>query len=1479
MKKLVLGAWIFNAVCALAVDRLWTGKGDGSSWFDPANWSGNSVPTAAERAKIETGADVVINLNWVGHDDDGIVDVLDLYLGNSGTRQVTINGAPGAILRTNKGPDSYWSFITCSPTGTLNLNVPVLCLEGQNWTIYSQKEGTLNFGAVMTNDFEGAVGTTALSGGRVNMGAGTGLYAPQSAFTWAGGHYDAGYTNYLTLTDNAFIETKSFAVGYYLETGSTRILLDGDEAAINTSGNFSLGSSTYSGYALPQLNHEFVLRRGSLSIVGNFTLATQCPTIYRQEAGEVTVAGDLKLANGSASGGALEVLGGSFRVAGQMTCQGMNTQYTMALADCTFALGAASDITVPLHLSGTVALDIAEGVTVKLLKVSADPGTKLFKTGGGTLIVTMVDGSELDLSDEPLTVLDFTLGDGRQGEFTLAGGALMVERNFSLGKAASAGSRGRLTLNGGAMLSVARIADCREDFQFVMEDGSAFAVGADSELTCNLKLSGLVTFDVAEGATLTLKGPIDLAEDVVICKSGMGTLAIDHDLVWRGDVQVSEGTFAFKAPHLYENAEGDESVRRIDIGASGCFKLDNYSAEVTSPRDVYIEDGGYVYVGDRTMFPVRHLWTNGVKTVRGQCLSTMDNTGIFRGSSAASVMPVPFIWTGNGDGVSWMDANNWEDRERPAAVRQISPILYDSKGKTNTPDKVSAQFCYCDFSAATNVIQNNGSGNVVTIGGFIFNPNSGQRQLVFSPATHSAGARNAIRFSRGQYSPCAFAGPGREVIFDDIQLRQEGSSDWGFHGSGTYRIRGEANLFDPTSGGYHWSFFSYNLLPVSKLVFEYLTNTVDNASRDFLFHGLGDNDRYSDVVIGEGAKLFVNDLVWAKAGFSAHRWTHQLAGSYFSPDRVFMTLVSEKRGTATYYLEGGELDVRTALYVGSMYLDSADYSQYRGGEFQMTGGILRTPLVGCENNQNWVHLLGGDAYVGAGGFQLTDSSGRTKGTRTFTANATPALQWGGATLHAEADLAVGLATEINGIGGNAKLDTDGKTVTFSQPVGGAGVLEVAGAGTVEFAASVSGISLKADAATTLSVANGAQVHVRELVVGGVRQTGTYPAGAGEIVIDGAGDWLADAPFSAEATATCADAKVLDSLAYSCLVAEAGRLTVTGAGSLAFNDGGEIFVRAGDTLVLEVPVTVAGALTFTGGGTVVLKGGFDSAGAATVQPRIVGGTCVKVACEVNGGVKGVCFKVVTDGAAARTSKLEIAEGGLLVDDNGYMPTVDSASFGGIVEISAGGTLYLSHGGGTTWGGSKNRRETLRLNGGTLKVRDQVRISSDGGAVHLELSSGTIDVVSAAGMCVPELPTELAGELVIKVAEGVAATFKAKLGGSGTLRKTGAGNLTLYGDLGGVTELAVDEGLAIVTEPSALSVVSPLERITLAPTALLGLDYPSVIDVTELYVGTAQRLMGTYGEGVSPKENQLAPLVGRGWLEVLTGSLPGTVLFLK
>ena len=1472
--RTLLVACLAGGLAASGANINWNGKGDGTSWSVGGNWQGGNAPTASDRAVFLAGDDLVLNLN-----DSGTADFAGFAV--SSTRKVTVNSDAGAMLRIAANDDSYWYHVVLSAGSELVLNVPLTCSTGKPLVVYNQKTGIARFNSIVSNGNNTVV---SIVGGTNYFASGSGLYAPNSTCSFGVGHYDPGWQSLVSLIGDAFVSAGSVRFGREIECCSADFVQDGAETRVEVSGGVTMG---WNGTFASQ-HHKYHLKSGTLNVGGEFEFTGRQTASYYQSGGTATVA-SVSFGSGANNCGEFSVSGGRFECKGAFTLDS-NAKPTFSFSDCTFAMGETSNVTIsrPTRLSGTVEFEIPAGRTLTIGNATVAAGTQILQSGGGTLKIYPGGECRFD-SEAPLSLGDMQVAPNDAAAVVVDEGCEVTVPSLTF--AGNLVSRGTFKVLGGSFTSSGAVTFSGSNYGVVLSN-CTFGVGADSTVPVAVALHSNVMFNVASGATLTLSGETAFAPDVKIVKTGAGTLRFSHDLVMRGDIDIREGRVAFTKGYTFENAYGDESVRRIYIRSSGNLYVDNYTAEMTIPRDVYVEDGGYIYIGDRSLFPVRHLYTNGVAVSRGVYYANTGNATLFRGSTVQSVLAIPYIWTGAGGNTSYSNTANWEGRATPGNATSISP--YDATPRT--------RYAYLDLSAATNVVVDISSGNVITIGGIIYNPNSGPRRLLLG-AKFTTGNMNAIRFNRGNYEPCCFVGPGRELVFDDVSIWQEGSSDFAFHGSGTYYIQGDKRPF-----AFKKTFFNHNILPASKIVMQYLTNRVDAGQfvpPMFTCYGGGENDKRSEVVFGPGFNVSITNFLFGSGdGYSCIRQYCQKPGSILTTRKAFITGPHQnKRGTGTYFMEGGELVATVGFYVGSMFENTSTYRQYPWGDFQMTGGILRAQEIGCENNQNWMHFIAGDVYVGSGGFVKTVATRSNASWRVFNENTTPCVQWGGGTIHATDDFTFGLDAALSGRGGNATLDTAGHTVTFTAKLEGGAALVKTGEGemamdgtlgAVRLAVEMGTVSFGANASQTaslemlavpsdsaLTVAADKSISVKKLLVGGVSKTaGSYSYGDGTVVVEGDAGWLAEAPYSAAYTAVCDDAKALSALSYSCAVVQNGTLTVSGSGSIAFAANSTIYVRTGDTLRIRVPVTLAGTLTIAGGGTVVFEDAgviSRASGTSTAYVYATGGSTAVVKTVANGGESGIEFFATTTVGSAALSKLRVEDGGSICQV--YSPTTGSPSgsgIGGVLEIAAGGTFRFKNATANIGGGA-TRIETLRLCGGTLRLSGKLERAS-AGEVHLIFDSGTVQVDGSSMQILPEMEVVLGGEVTFDVNYSAVqqVSLKCDFTGSGSIRKTGTGMLGLYGDVEAVEDFFVDEGVLCITENSATAIGADA-AFHVSASSELALEYEGIVQTRALFLGSRQLLRGVYGEGVSPTPRTPA-ITGSGFMEFRERGPQGSIVII-
>ncbi len=1467
MRKLVsLAAFggVMLALSAAETQFTWTGAGDGTSWNIGNNWNQKgAVPTANDRVIFSTGDDLEVGLP-----SGAITDIYRVHLQNSGTRKITFRGS-GAVLRTYAGDENYLSHIVCSPMGELTLKVPVINGSSIPWKIYNQQGGVVNFKAVMTNVNAQAAG---IVGGTNYFSAASGFYGPLGALQLGSDTRAAGGRSLVELSGDAFFQVYSLQVGGHSSSDSCSLdfVVNGAAARVNVSQGLDLGGGGT--YTNPR--HCMYLKSGTVTVGGAMTVAKSQKASYYQTGGTNTV-GSLTFNSNVNSVGEFVVGGGRFESKGKVVTSTVNIP--MRLENCTFAVGASSDISAPLTIAGAVTFELPSGVTLKLMNVSAEPGAKIRKSGDGTL--QLYNNRTMSFEAvEALTVSELRVGYGESANFRLTGGTLNVQNLYLENRA---GSRGACSVSNATLNVTSSLSVSGKNFLFSLAD-AAFKVAGDVNFDIDVAFAGKVTLEVPSGRTVTLSRGITFAPGCQLIKKGAGTLVLDHDCEWRGDLDIVEGRVRLVKDRLYANAPGDESVRRVDIRTAGNLYVDSYAAEITSPIDVFVEGSGYVYIGDRSLFAVRHFYVNGAKLPRGLGLS-QANASYFRGSGEGlAVLAIPFVWTGAGNGYSYNDLDNWEDSVKPAAAVQSSPAGATSLRNT-----------YLDLSRATRVELDSPDGDAIQIGGIIYNASAGERRLSIVKK-HSTGERNAIRIDRAQYQPAMTVGRGCELVFDNVSVEQAGANDWVLAGGGTYRFQGGDDAF------FAGAPFNHQVLPAAKVVLEKANNLASGNTPDFAFFGLGDNDRFSEFVLGDGLAFKGGDFHWGTgSGFSITRKVRQLEGASVSFDNFYLTATHATiRGEGTYYLEGGELECRTAFYLGSMYLDDAQNCQYPGLNFKMTGGTLVTPLLGCENNSNFLYLEGGEVDLGAGGMVKTVATRSNAAWRVFTANAEPCVQWGGATVRATAAFSIGLDIALTGIGGDAKLDTAGNNVTITSAISGKGRLVKSGSGTLTLNGSLAETSLRvsggtlafgssvsqstplkalvAQSASGLSVASGKTVKTKTLVIGGVsKAAGSYAYGSGTVQVVGDDDWLAAAPYVSAYTANCTSARTISTLQYSCAVANAGTLTISGSGSLAFNANAEIFVREGDTVIVKVPVTLAGDLRVTGGGQVIFDGNATvklKSGVSAAKFLVTEGSTAIVRTVVNNRNAGIAFYALTESPSLTCSCLRLEKGCAIVTSQTVSPTAGvGISFGGTLEI-AGGTFRFT-GDSVAIGGANDRKETLRLCGGALELKGQLALTEPALAVRLVLDGGKIDLYGGAGQFLPAMAVELNGDVTIAVSQsaGQVVSLKCDFVGSGTLTKTGVGQLDLYGNLAAVRKLSVNDG-GLNLSAVAMASMSESAAIDVVSTSTLRLDYDGVLPVARIYLDHRELKGGIYAEGVSPQKRML-PIVGDGVISASRGALPG------
>ncbi len=152
----ILSVCLFSAQFAFSQHRTWDGGGDGSSWSDAANWSGDAVPIATDSVTIIAGANVIVTTTPA-------TAILKLKVfGSTGSQgKVTINSGVTLTVNSNNA---------LSPQTSIANNAALMLLGGiieNNGTMAvtgRQALDAIRFG----NPSSGTVSSTYMGTGTLN---------------------------------------------------------------------------------------------------------------------------------------------------------------------------------------------------------------------------------------------------------------------------------------------------------------------------------------------------------------------------------------------------------------------------------------------------------------------------------------------------------------------------------------------------------------------------------------------------------------------------------------------------------------------------------------------------------------------------------------------------------------------------------------------------------------------------------------------------------------------------------------------------------------------------------------------------------------------------------------------------------------------------------------------------------------------------------------------------------------------------------------------------------------------------------------------------------------------------------------------------------------------------------------------------------------------------------------------------------------
>ena len=1132
-----------------------------------------------------------------------------------------------------------------------------------------------------------------------------------------------------------------------------------------------------------------------------------------------------------------------------------------------------------------------------------------------------------------------SIGKNRPGRYVQDGGEATFNKIESGSHARSYGefilNDGRFKVNG----SIDHGTAGRLEFYI---NGGTFAGKANNYINARLHFSGSPNIEVEHVNNKDLKlmyTPV-IAPGTTLHKTGTGTFAIAADFPATAAIVVEEGTFMVTTDTTIHRAgvygaPNDYTPWPITIKNGAKFSLGTIRNQVYQTLDLTIEDGGIFSIGGSRSIAFAHsASTGGVALARGKYTSSnvsgpIRNEGTNNGLGCLAVV---YTWIGGGDGVSWSDANNWEDGAVP-------------------PNSANS---YADMSRATNVTF---SSNI-TIGGMLYAPNGANKELVIYSES------SWCKLDASSFSPSCVIRPDATLIFD-CEMRR--GATCALLGGGTY-------VFKRYVLGANAGPTTAPLDPIhcidGTLIYRDVTQFIkynNDASKDtcLSFWSGGDGTDATVVFEGQDTDIAFNRFVWARGGYSAFNRLIQRNGAKVTINNLYINPHRNDNQTPLYYyLQDGDLVCVQGIYLnksltsGNTSSSIGNWKRYGGGSFQMNGGTLTTPLMTSESYSNWYWLDGGDVYLGAGGIVRTDDSENREPHKNYGGyNTTPSLQLGGATLHATDDFTVTLDTAFSGRGGGATIDTAGHDIVFDEccSVSGSASWRKTGEGTVTFngtnsftglltvdegsvviggSAVVTDVPARLDlaSASSLSLPAGANWSVGALTVGGVPVAAgsSQSFGAGTVTVATApsasaghwigpasgGSWLASAnwvdggvPNGETAAAVLDGASLQDgaNISFDGVVA-LGSLSVDVPGTITLSASNDAYllltnatvtVSPQTTLVLDSTVVVGKAptngtayvvtpLVVTGGGKVVFAGDLVNQDRSyNLNSAHVMSVPSSTTLEFRGLLWGIMLRsdsisrhgttpafIAAPGAKMNFAASPLSSGQLVVEQTG-----GNISFTNSVKFtSSGGQIY-----------------THTMKSGELLVSCGTTLQQGWSTASLRLEGGTVRTSGVGTPFASDLPVTLAGDITFAQNEpGDISVFASPIHGAGGITQTGPGRVSFQGTVPGVPLWKATGGtLEIDCATPATNIFVTAGTLAIGGNA----DIPAAVDlnmthsssleigfdgeftVRTLRINGHPRSAGLYDDGTR-YDTSLAPYItGPGVLRVLEGVGPGLRIFLK
>ena len=822
----------------------------------------------------------------------------------------------------------------------------------------------------------------------------------------------------------------------------------------------------------------------------------------------------------------------------------------------------------------------------------------------------------------------------------------------------------------------------------------------------------------------------DVAPGTVFVHDGAGTLELIRAISTEGvGLEIAAGkTVNIAASCTVSAPRGSTEPWKVTLNNGSVLQLNTGTARVSTPLDLTVNGTGKVFFSNCRGAVVAHrLTVDGVEKAKGRYYFAPNHSNSFVGGTSGwngSSVIVPYVWTGAGGDNLWSNPANWDANTVPNGTTMCA-----------------------DISRATTITLNEN----IALSCLVAIPNGVERKVtVTGSGSISLADTNNIGYD------CALFVPQECELVLDVDLKRTSSSTMALQGGGLLTVK--KGYPGCTSG-------IQPLLAIDGEVSFAGTTAIESYGTSYHFltawtYEGGD----SHLFIEDGATVTANRFQVTKAGYTMPDDFRQ-RGGVTTFDAFYLgnyNSSSTSRGTLVYYLDGGSMTVNGSIRLGRCLGDS-DSARYPGGSFEMSGGTLTCNGISGGFNQNYARLYGGDVYLKGSLEAAFDRPDKIAGTNRNDIT----YYFGGVTIHptgANRSLASGNLW-FTGRNGDCTFDVSNFkfTVSSGNTVAGPGGLVVTGsnpANGVEFstpctfegamtlrggyltcwaASAVNGPSAlivenAASKATfgcqfrkpldrvilqeddDLFLAAGVTLTTKRMIVGGVDlAAGTYSArfGNGDVVVTGSApsSWVVngagDLSWYVGGTTTAVDAATaLSSLTY--YPAAAGETnTLTGA-VLTFEDGANIHVEKGDTLVINNDVVLGGKVTKTGEGEVVFNGSVTAAVAATDGYWL---TVQEGGATFDGAVTGV--RLITCGT--KTLPVITLNEHCAVTD--WAIVLTAWSEGGTVANAMGET----HQNGATVDYSAGVFEALRTNTSTLDLYPLSK--PGGGSGRYVLNAGT------------------------------------------------------------------------------------------------------------------------------------------------------------